>query len=402
MTTPAAVLAVVRAGDQAFRGPEDAVLYAIHAAVLTSGYGLIGVGDDAKLEGVPSDAPEVSESGWNALPDRYTLLYRSDDPTPATPAAPAAGAAGASGPSPAPPDKRWPPRLLLLKALVVGSSLLVTLAGGGDGGSEPEVLEVDPSHYYDPTSADAAAAAAATPPARRYKDTRGLCSRIGGALAALAAPGGGGGGAGGAGGAEAGAGKGAARPQGGAGGEDRQGRAEGRGEGRRPSRPREVDDDYDPLRIGPPMRGGARPLRAGEDDIMPLSPLGGPLGGPLGPIGGGMGGGPMMPPGGIGPIGGMHVGPGHPFFSDRMRHPDVGPGGPGGPLGGGRQPGGARWDPISPEGLEGWRPDDFQQGLPGQGGSRGRGLPLGRGGPPAHPDIEQPGPGRNDWDSMYG
>jgi hypothetical protein len=63
---------------------------------------------------------------------------------------------------------------------------------------------------------------------------------------------------------------------------------------------------------------------------------------PLGGVGvpPGMGGGPLP---GIGPLGGMHVGPGHPFFSDRMRHPDLGPGGFGGP----GHPGGARWDPIS-------------------------------------------------------
>jgi hypothetical protein len=176
---------------------------------------------------------------------------------------------------------------------------------------------------------------------------------------------------------------------------------------------------------------------------------------PLGPLGGGpLGGGPMLPPGGplpgIGPLGGMHVGPGHPFFSDHMRHPDLGPGGFGGP----GHPGGARWDPISerarrpcahgcrvgpgtgacpgarvqldshmrrrvrgpapsrthlpppadPEGLEGWSPDDFQRpppGGPGRGGG-GPGPGRDRGGPPIDPDLEQPGPGRPDWDSMYG
>jgi hypothetical protein len=67
-----------------------------------------------------------------------------------------------------------------------------------------------------------------------------------------------------------------------------------------------------------------------------------------------------------GPLGGdgMHVGPGHPFFADRMRNPSlIGGGGRGGgglygPPG---LPQGARWDPISPEGLPGWNPDDFQQ-----------------------------------------
>lgn len=87
MVTPATVLAVVRAGAPAFRceaplggaraappgasplttrappvraaaaaaagrrGPEDAVVYAVHAALLGAGHALVGVGDDAKLEG---------------------------------------------------------------------------------------------------------------------------------------------------------------------------------------------------------------------------------------------------------------------------------------------------------------------------------------------------------------
>ena len=61
-----------------------------------------------------------------------------------------------------------------------------------------------------------------------------------------------------------------------------------------------------------------------------------------------------------GPLGGgMHVGPSHPMFAGRVRHPPGGlPGGPGFPS----HPGGARWDPINPEGLPGFNPDDFQRG----------------------------------------
>jgi hypothetical protein len=45
-----------------------------------------------------------------------------------------------------------------------------------------------------------------------------------------------------------------------------------------------------------------------------------------------------------------------------------------------------------PEGLEGWRPEDFQRP---RGGGRGM--------PDIDPDIGLPGPGRGtDWDSMYG
>lgn len=75
--------------------------------------------------------------------------------------------------------------------------------------------------------------------------------------------------------------------------------------------------------------------------------------------------------GGIPAGGGMQVGPGHPYFMDRLRHPELQPGmgglrpPPPGLGGGGLQPPvpglppGARWDPIAPEGLQGWQPDDF-------------------------------------------
>lgn len=77
--------------------------------------------------------------------------------------------------------------------------------------------------------------------------------------------------------------------------------------------------------------------------------------------------------------GGMHVGPNDPLFL-------------GGGMGGGAMrgplPPGARYDPINPEGLPGWHPDDFVQ-PPGVGRGRGRGGP-GQG--YIHPDIMPPGP----------
>eukprot|EP00775_Hariotina_reticulata_P003712 gene3712-3975_t len=128
----------------------------------------------------------------------------------------------------------------------------------------------------------------------------------------------------------------------------------------------------------------------GHDDIMPF--LGEGPGGITGP-------GMLPAPPGFGPTGGgMHVGPNHPFFSDRMSHPDIMPGRAGGMGGRGGAPG-VRWDPISPEGLQGWHPDDFQRG----GGGRGAGGLRGPVNPDPDPDIGLPGPGRGpDWDSMYG
>jgi proteasome inhibitor subunit 1 (PI31) len=89
---------------------------------------------------------------------------------------------------------------------------------------------------------------------------------------------------------------------------------------------------------------------------------------------------------------GMLMGPGHPAF---------GGGGMGGG-GGGLPPGpGMRWDPIAPQGLPGFHPDDFARG-PGRGALGGRGGGGGGGGG-VHPDIMQPGPGRGtDWDASSG
>merc|ERR1719321_1141534 len=73
------------------------------------------------------------------------------------------------------------------------------------------------------------------------------------------------------------------------------------------------------------------------------------------------------------------MGPGHPAFAGR--------GGAGSGRGPAPPPGlppGARWDPIAPEGLPGFRPGDFQR-APGEG----------RFGEP-HPDVEfMPGRGQD-------
>ncbi|KIZ06787.1 hypothetical protein MNEG_1161 [Monoraphidium neglectum] len=148
------VLAVVRAGAQSFRGAEDAVMYAVHAALLASGHALVGVGDSAKLEGAQSDAPEVQDSGWNAADDRYTLLYRSE------------------------PAAHTRARLLLLKGLVMGGgALVVTLAASRPEGVEPAVMELDARKYYDPEGGPAAA--------QRYRNLEELCSVVEAALPPL-------------------------------------------------------------------------------------------------------------------------------------------------------------------------------------------------------------------------
>lgn len=194
--------------------------------------------------GVATDAPEVSDDGWNAAPDRYTLLYRSDAPPPA----PASG-------TPQQPQRAHAP-LVLLKALVMGpGTLLVTLAGD-DGVSEPAVQELRTAQYYDESKGTAAA--------QRYSNLDELVTRVTSALTSLNVPPGNGGSSGTA----AAAAGGAAQQQQKRKqeeGEGERGEGEGRGvEGRQqqPGRVRVPDDD--PLRIGPPMRPGTRPMFVGE------------------------------------------------------------------------------------------------------------------------------------------
>lgn len=168
---------------------------------------------------------------------------------------------------------------------------------------------------------------------------------------------------------------------------------------RRGSQLGEEEPPGHPLQEGPPRQGGGSGMGyesprwpgsgigVGGNDLVPpgLHPPGiSPIPGrPLGGLGGGA-------PGLGG--GGMHVGPHHPMF---------GPGRLGGTMGGGPGgippddlPPGARWDPIAPPGLPGFRPGDFRPEREGHGRPR----------PPMHPDVMQPGAGGggDDFDSMFG
>jgi hypothetical protein len=78
---------------------------------------------------------------------------------------------------------------------------------------------------------------------------------------------------------------------------------------------------------------------------------------------------------GLGPDG-MMVGPHHPMFGRGRMEPPPGHEG--------HIPPAARWDPISPPGVPGFFPGDFE---------RGRGRGRGRRGDDVHPDIMQPGRG---------
>jgi hypothetical protein len=388
----AAVAAVLRSASPGFREghPADRLAFAAHACVLAAGYRLVASGSAAASPAsaalldrdrahppTPAEAPDAAlAADWNASgdgdDDEYTFLYAPEEEQEVSEA------------------KR---RMLLLKCLLLGGGggddddddengsgriLVATLAPGGgpSAPAAPQTVELPLAQFVDA----GAGAASGTPSVAGVRNLPELVARVREALTRATPPA--------AGGVVAGAGAAAA------------GEAAAGGSGRRADNGDDDDNDYDPLRVGPRMRPGRGDgLRVGEEDVMPLG-IGG--GGGFGGGGGGLGGGGLGggPP--LGPGGGMHVGPHHPFFADRQRHQP-----PGG------LPPGARWDPIRPEGLEGWSPDDFVRppgeggggrgggGVP-PGGGRGRGGPGGGGGR-VHPDIMPPGPGGGaNWDSMFG
>jgi hypothetical protein len=110
MATPSAVLAIVRAARPHFRHRADALVFALHAALLAEGLVLVAVGDAAAAEPPRTGAPlpEAGHDGWNAAPDDYAFRYRQD------------GAAAAHG-------------TVVLKALVAGNKLFVDAAPPSPG-----------------------------------------------------------------------------------------------------------------------------------------------------------------------------------------------------------------------------------------------------------------------------
>ncbi|KAG2440745.1 hypothetical protein HXX76_003602 [Chlamydomonas incerta] len=375
MATPQAVTAVIRASRPEFRSAADRLAFAVHAVVSVNGFSLRKVGDVAVDEAVAAGAAalpseECGLAGWNeaaqvpaedgagaaAAPATYAFLYVPES-------------AGMER-----QDKGSPPPLLLVKCLgldaeagAAGGLLLVSLADAATG-RPPATLELPIARYVTPGGT--------------YDKMDELIGRVTGALeTALEVPAASQSGAKAAGST---AGKAAAASS-------TAGTSQGPQQPAQPQRGREEpgrdrDPDHDPLRDdryrGPPRGPPGYGVGAEEDWV--------PGGVPRPP---GMGGGLMLPGGGggfAGSGGGMLVGPDNPIFADRLRHPRMGGPGMGPGMGPGSGVPGMRWDPIAPEGLQGWHPDDFTRDGRAM---RGEGFN----------DIGRPPPGRGpDWDNMFG
>ncbi|MEW5301122.1 MAG: hypothetical protein WDW36_004001 [Sanguina aurantia] len=336
------VLAVIRAARPTFRSDADKVAFALHATLLSAGFRLLAVGDPPTTE--PAwDAPEVGPEGWNANDGYYNFNYCRDTDDQhqlhlllscvviddmlmanilsstltcpaAAPAAPAAAAAASSDPAAAGTKPQG-------------------VRVSGSGSDEPVSLTLRTADYC----------SGAAEIGKCYRDLDGLVGTVNSAVEACtvgkqvkpAAP----------------------QPQ-----QDQQSAS---GDGSRAGVPTQRtptarDPDFDPLRdYGHPRSGGRgfdprNPLSVGGEDYMPGG-LQLPGGG-----GGGMGGGFPGMGGGVACMSGLDT---HSSMTGYVTLGWAGhllARGEADPPNGG--PGGIRWDPINPQGVPGFRPEDFQRG----------------------------------------
>ena len=396
----------------------DRLAFAVHAFMLSLGFGLIATGQAADGEGMgvlffsslslfkkqqttvargstslfrllpvpvlrekktqtaPFDpqAPEVGPEGWQALPDgAYAFRYaRAEAEAKSKPAAASTSSSKQS---------EKPARAMLVRASTAGDALAVAWCKEGPGNGDASSAVVPfasivlpfgdwllPSPSPSSGASDApSSSSSGGDPTSRFRDLPRLEAHLKDGL-------------------ERGVGlegEKKKKKEEEEGERREEGAAAGRGGGleTRPPPPPEEQPHYP--RPPPP-----HPVPSiGADDLYPPG-LGPGMPGIAHPFpGGGIGSGGVGR--GFGGVGGSQVGPDHPLFG--ARHPGMRP--PGGGIGPGHGPPvpglppGARWDPIGPPGTPGFLPPQ----PPGLGQGRGRGT---GGGPPNfHPDIMPPGPG---------
>lgn len=80
MTSPKAVLGVMRAARPTFRNAFDYLAFAVHADLVASGYRLVATGPDAETD--PSEDAEVQDAAidlWNSSQDSYVFRYVTEE-----------------------------------------------------------------------------------------------------------------------------------------------------------------------------------------------------------------------------------------------------------------------------------------------------------------------------------
>ena len=132
MSTPAAILAVMRASRPRCRDSGDVLAYALHAATMAEGYRLLAAGPAAETPENARTDPNVDPSeGWTAWEGAYAFRYARERAVDA--ASPSTSNRRAEPErAPAPPHHE-----ILVKSMVVGDAMLVSALVARVGDAAP-------------------------------------------------------------------------------------------------------------------------------------------------------------------------------------------------------------------------------------------------------------------------
>ena len=132
MSTPAAILAVMRASRPRCRDSGDVLAYALHAATMAEGYRLLAAGPAAETPENARTDPNVDPSeGWTAWEGAYAFRYARERAVDAASPSTSNRRAEPEG-APAPPHHE-----ILVKSMVVGDAMLVSALVARVGDAAP-------------------------------------------------------------------------------------------------------------------------------------------------------------------------------------------------------------------------------------------------------------------------
>ncbi|KAH9556624.1 hypothetical protein CY35_07G039500 [Sphagnum magellanicum] len=79
MTTPGAVLGVIRAARPQLQNAMERVVFAVHGTFLAAGYSLVATGSNANSSSGSGEETEVGIDGWNEMDGAYAFRYAGNE-----------------------------------------------------------------------------------------------------------------------------------------------------------------------------------------------------------------------------------------------------------------------------------------------------------------------------------
>jgi proteasome inhibitor subunit 1 (PI31) len=79
MTTPGAVLGVIRAARPQLQNAMERVVFAVHGTFLAAGYSLVATGSNANSSSGSGEETEVGIDGWNEMDGAYAFCYAGNE-----------------------------------------------------------------------------------------------------------------------------------------------------------------------------------------------------------------------------------------------------------------------------------------------------------------------------------